>query len=501
MSLLLQALKKAEEDKRRRAALAAAESEPLGAAFPALNLVDDEAAVPEPINTVGASKDAVTPNEWAFVPLATPDVAAEIKVDLGIAEAETSLPEFVSTTAPIEATELIDTAPTAIAAVEPLEIIRAAPVEPVMIQAMPSEPTPVEPVISALSSAEVEPVITPAAAPFNPAMAATASRVAPQALAKSLFAKRKGPAGRGLLPWLALGAGLLLAGMLAWFTWQYRQLTQPRPESLINPVASAPMAQNNDAGSVAEPVAVEALELDTPVANVAPAATALITPVVKPPESLVSNVKSAPLAANEGSELNPPVKFIRQSPNLSAPEPVLLAWQAYQNGDFAQAERIYRKVLLTDPRQRDALLGLAAIAQQRGDLVEADALYRRLLRFNPQDDSAKAALLGLNSAQMPEKDAVQLEQSGQSDPLVLGHYFAAQQRWSQAQEQFFLAYNANPNSADAALNLAVSLDHLNQTALARDYYRKALQAKEQINFDRSKVEQRLLELDTAGQKP
>jgi Tfp pilus assembly protein PilF len=178
------------------------------------------------------------------------------------------------------------------------------------------------------------------------------------------------------------------------------------------------------------------------------------------------------------------------------------AWQAYQGGDFVQAERIYRKVLQSDPRQRDALLGLAAIAQQRGEMAEAEGLYRRLLRLNPQDDAAKAALLSLNSAQMPEKDAVQLEQSGKADPLVLGHYFAAQQRWGQAQEQFFLAYTANPNSADAALNLAVSLDHLSQTALARGYYRKALQAKEQSNFDRSKVEQRLLELDSATeQKP
>ena len=195
-------------------------------------------------------------------------------------------------------------------------------------------------------------------------------------------------------------------------------------------------------------------------------------------------------------------QFIRQAPRLSTAEPLLLAWQAYQNGDLNQAEHLYLQVLLSDARQRDALLGLAAIAQQRGDLADAQALYQRLLRFNPQDEGATAALLSLNSAQMPEKDAVQLEQSGHADPTVLGHYFAAQQRWSPAQGQFFLAYTANPNQPDAALNLAVSLDHLQQIPLALRYYRQALQSKEPANFDRNGVEQRLIELENAsGLKP
>ena len=48
MSLLLQALKKAEEDKLRRAALGSAEQHEAGAevAFPSLNLVETESVKP-----------------------------------------------------------------------------------------------------------------------------------------------------------------------------------------------------------------------------------------------------------------------------------------------------------------------------------------------------------------------------------------------------------------------------------------------------------------------
>lgn len=465
MSLLLQALKKAEEDKRRRAALAQSEPPLAEVEFPTLNLVED------------VVEDAV---EIPMLEIAVEDVASAA-TNIQLAEEFMPLAE-AETATPIEIVQLESPAPIA----APEEAI-----PPIITSSISSQPPK-----SAPESPAAEPVKpVPIPAPQN----------APQALAKSMFAKRPRPQGRGLLPWLVLGASLLLAGMLAWFTWQYRQLTQPIPSVVVNPAASAPAVQSHSDGYVNEPSATEDLHEDTPSNDVA---TTTVAPAaaIKPLESAPTNPNKpnqpAPRLINEGGELNLPPKFIRQTANLSAAEPVLLAWQAYQSGDFAQAERIYRKVLVADPRQRDALLGLAAIAQQRGDLADAESLYQRLLRFNPQDEAAKAALLGLNSAQMPEKDAVQLEQTGKADPLVLGHYFAAQQRWSQAQEQFFLAYTANPNNADAALNLAVSLDHLNQTALARSYYRKALQAKEQINFDRSKVEQRLLELDTAAeQKP
>jgi len=49
-----------------------------------------------------------------------------------------------------------------------------------------------------------------------------------------------------------------------------------------------------------------------------------------------------------------------------------------------------------------------------------------------------------------------------------------QGRWAEAQQHYFKAFAADPDNADFAYNLAVSLDHLRQSGLALEYYRRAL---------------------------
>ncbi|WP_288843960.1 tetratricopeptide repeat protein, partial [uncultured Deefgea sp.] len=174
-------------------------------------------------------------------------------------------------------------------------------------------------------------------------------------------------------------------------------------------------------------------------------------------------------------------------------DPLLPAWQAYQQGDFTQAEQYYQQAMQQNPRQRDAVLGLAAIAQIRGDTPRAQRLYQHLLQLHPEDAAVKQALMALPQA-VAEQDILQLEQSGQADPQVLAQFYAREQRWSQAQAQFFIVYSQNP-SATAAFNLAVSLDHLQQPTLALQYYRQALQGVG--TFDRSAVQQRIAALSAA----
>jgi len=483
MSLLLQALKKAEEDKRRRAAQGNAED--VAAApeveFPTLNLVETEALESAPQIELAAVVDVppapdVGLNDWAVV---QPDMPAEVTLAPDTAAAElgqdrTDLPELIES---------------------PLSVVDSEPIVPQVSATLPEvEVAPLNQSAAEINESAGAPVsMTP-----PPLVTAVSQSMPAQAIAKNFFTRSNNQPTRGLLPWLLLGAGLLLAGMMSWFVWQYRQLTQPiaaievpasppnvASVSAVKPTYTDEAIVDNNVAEDTSPNQVESIDK----------AAAATTNVVA--ESLVTKPIQAEKTTRVQSNLMPPPQFVRQSASQNSPDPVLLAWQAYQSGHFEQAESLYRKVLLADPRQRDALLGLAAIAQQRGDVSAASALYQRVLRTNPQDESAKAALLLLNSAQLPEQEAVQLEQSGKSDPMVLGQYFASQQRWSQAQEQFFLAYSANPNSADAALNLAVSLDHLKQSALAKTYYLKALQATGTYYFDRSQVEQRLAELNAA----
>jgi tetratricopeptide (TPR) repeat protein len=58
--------------------------------------------------------------------------------------------------------------------------------------------------------------------------------------------------------------------------------------------------------------------------------------------------------------------------------------------------------------------------------------------------------------------------------FTLGNQFAQQGRWAEAQQEYFKAFASEPDNADFAYNLAVSLDHLRQPRLALEYYKRAL---------------------------
>jgi tetratricopeptide (TPR) repeat protein len=141
----------------------------------------------------------------------------------------------------------------------------------------------------------------------------------------------------------------------------------------------------------------------------------------------------------------------------------------------------YREALQSEPGNRDALLGLAAVDVRSGRLESAEAIYVQLLRGDPRDSNAQAGLIALRSARMdPLLVESRIKTLLAADPgahvlnFTLGNQLAQQGRWAEAQQQYFKAFVAEPENADFAYNLAVSLDHLRQTKLAIDYYQRAL---------------------------
>ena len=80
--------------------------------------------------------------------------------------------------------------------------------------------------------------------------------------------------------------------------------------------------------------------------------------------------------------------------------------------------------------------------------------------------------------------------------FTLGNQLAQQSRWAEAQQQYFRAFAAEPDNADYAFNLAVSLDHLRQSKLALDYYRRAiaLAEKRAASFDLAAARSRAAQL-------
>ncbi len=178
------------------------------------------------------------------------------------------------------------------------------------------------------------------------------------------------------------------------------------------------------------------------------------------------------------------------------------AWLALQAGDLARAGESYQRVLRANPRNRDALLGLAAVEARTQDYEGAESHYLRVLELDPRDAYAQAGLLALRGLSDPVQSESRLKNLLAHQPdatflnYSLGNQYAAQGRWPDAQGAYFKAFSSDPENADYAYNLAVSLDHLRQEKLALEYYRRALAlaGNRAVGFNGVQVEARIREL-------
>jgi len=350
-----------------------------------------------------------------------------------------------------------------------------------------------------------EPPAAPKAPPRPAAAEASDEQTASRVRAKKVFeAKFREPNPR--MPfYIAMGAlGAFTLGTAGYFWYQLR----PAP-ALVN---LSPPRQ-------AEPAAV-ASGAATPAATAAPTAAAPSAipglPATAPKSAAASSAASAPALASR------PVAEAQSEaprPALRAPEPRLTppaaparsetvasvarsavqvhpkveaGYAAYLAGDLAAARAEYQQGLREEPANRDAMLGLAALDVRAGRYEAAEALYLRVLQVDPRDAPAQAALIALRSGRSDPlatesrvKTLLAADPSAHALNFALGNQLAQQNRWAEAQQEYFKAYTAEPDNADFAYNLAVSLDHLRQPRQALDYYQRAigLSEKRGASFD------------------
>lgn len=188
---------------------------------------------------------------------------------------------------------------------------------------------------------------------------------------------------------------------------------------------------------------------------------------------------------------------------LTAPldEQLTLGYQALREGQLERAGRHYQEALRLDGRNRDALLGLAAVELRGGRLERAADLYRNALILNPRDAEAASGLT-LVGGQDPAMAESMLKRIAQDSPdsaqvhFALGSLYARQGRWSAAQDAFFRTVALAPGEPDHHYNLAVSLEHLQQARLATASYERALALAQgrQPQFSVAAVRERLAAL-------
>lgn len=243
-----------------------------------------------------------------------------------------------------------------------------------------------------------------------------------------------------------------------------------------------------------------------PVAS-APAPQVVSTPpAITPPVISTSVMAEPPAAPGVGEKLASPeprpalkpapATSPRPTPGIAAPtedggvrvtagsaQPVSgdvnRAYRLLQDGRLAEARAMYEKLRATEPRNADAVLGLAVIAQRESKPEQAAQLYLKALELDPQNSFAQASLSTLIARADPAASEAKFKQLIAQQPASylhfgLGNLYAAQGRWPEAQTAYFEAQRLAPDSPDYAFNLAVSLEHIDQPRAALDYYQRAL---------------------------
>jgi len=181
---------------------------------------------------------------------------------------------------------------------------------------------------------------------------------------------------------------------------------------------------------------------------------------------------------------------------------LVAAWQAYHNGDFDTAMQKYGEVPGGEEQNRaapnrDALLGMAAIAQQRMQYARAAQFYNRMLELDPGDPDAQAGMFSLRGSNGTDDTETRLKLLLAQRPdaaalhFALGNFYAQQSLWGDAEQAYFNASKQEPDNPLCVFNLAVSLDHLGRTVLAAQYYRLALQLDQAVHSDLDRVQTQL----------
>lgn len=261
----------------------------------------------------------------------------------------------------------------------------------------------------------------------------------------------------------------------------------PSPASQAHTAGSTPVAAPAPNSSSAGLPAPEAPADSNGVAvadGAAPAATQARRQAERETAERVAAADGAATSATRGdaevpSGSGPRIAILRRKRPDHVAASLERAWEAYLAGDGEAAGQAYRAVLGHEPRNRDARLGLAAVAARAGRWEEAAEHYATLLASHPADTAARAALIALGEkdparAESRLKALLRIEPEAAHLHFRLGNLYAAQSRWPEARQSWLSAYRLDRGSADHAYNLAVGLDRLSQSRSALDLYRQAL---------------------------
>lgn len=375
-----------------------------------------------------------------------------------------------------------------------LEPVAAAPMPPSPISPLPDLSAHLDTVNADLAAVQNSPPMrkAPPGEAKRPTAPAPKENSAEREAARNVFAAKRTPVPNRKLLWVSLvGVGLVAAGIGAWFWWQ------------LQSVGSNSLSARPSLPTTAPPQAVAPIAAPPPAAP-PPAAALPPAPVAEQPgeyPQASTRQEKTTKAAPSPAEPEGPVRISRGELRIN---PALaIAYERLQADDIVAAAEAYEKVLRTEPKNTDALLGMAVISQRMGQPDQAGIWYTRALEADPKDVNALSGLINLRGQSDPSASESRLKSLLAAQPesatlnFTLGNLYAGQKRWPEAQLAYFHAHTADPGNPDYLFNLAASLDHMHMPKLALEYYQSALAASNgrRAGFDVKQVKARILELN------
>lgn len=179
----------------------------------------------------------------------------------------------------------------------------------------------------------------------------------------------------------------------------------------------------------------------------------------------------------------------------------------YRTGDLDGAEFSFRNILAVEPKNTNALIGLAKIHQSRGDLRLAVATLLKASEYSPNNPIVVSELIAIQGttsdySSLPEDRVSELLTLTRNDKVranllfLLGNEKAKKKDWGTAKSIFYSAHQLNPGNPDIAYNLAVIYDQLGEQQSALGMYKHALRASliEASSFEHEVAKGRISEL-------
>jgi tetratricopeptide (TPR) repeat protein len=243
--------------------------------------------------------------------------------------------------------------------------------------------------------------------------------------------------------------------------------------------------------------------IQKPVQMTAPISLPPATHDLSPSKNRTPIIPATPAEKQKNNtETNTQTISIQNQQELDSIDSMLTAaYESYQRGDYTVAGQKYHEAHIKEPDNRDALLGLAVIAQQQGRDEVALNYYRKVILLDPLDPIAHAGISRFSSGNLANKES-HLKQLISQQPdsaalyFALGNQYVEQARWADAQQAYSNALSMEPENAFFAFTLAISLDHLGQQKSAAKYYQQAIRLSPygHAGFNRAQVQQRLIEI-------